>query len=343
MKQTMGTATGTASAPHRPGRNASKGVLQADIHGHGVSLSIQPGWLREVTRSVLDPILEGSPASRPAIEGTVVSFEESDVLRHVEKDAQRLEEADPLLELYRSRDGERFWLVDERWGLCEINFLRRSWRSWILAEPTCDPIRLYEAAIVWPMAQLLRGLGLHLIPAAGVGLGGKGVLILSPFDVGPEILGFANAGIGVIGQRWVALRQEANGDVALLWFPGRTEIEPAPRLLSAGRGDGAKWTDATTGSDERHVCLRARCSLVLVVEPMRRNRCGFDPVAYPVARDHLRNAWPMPQLCAGGSGLAPNLLPSELAGQCPVHRVRLTRNGDDLVGLLTGAPVRAAA
>lgn len=338
----MGTLV-TAIPSRLPGRNAAGDVLSANIHGHSVSLSIQSGWLREVVRSILVPMLEPSPSQGTPIEGIVVPFEESDVLRHVAADAERLEDADPLLELYRSRDGERFWLVDERWGMCEINLLRRCWRSWVLADPSCDAIRLFEAAVVWPMAQLLRGVGLHLIPAAGVGLAGKGVLMLSPFDVGLEMRALADAGIGVIGQRWIALRQEADGDISLLWFPGRTEVEPAPRLLSSGRADGARWIDATTGNGARHVCLKARCSLVLLVEPMRRNRCGFDSVPYAVARDHLRNAWPMPQLSAGLSAVSPNLIPSELAGQCPVHRVRLSRRGEDLVGLLTGAQVRAAA
>lgn len=339
----MGNASGTTISPRFRAPVSGADVLSADVHGHPVSLSVRPGWLREVARSILEPMLEPSPAQGANIEGTIVAFEASDVLRHVAADAVRLEDADPLLELYRSRDGERFWLVDERWGMCEINLLRRSWRSWILPDPSCDPVRLFESAIVWPMAQLLRGLGLHLIPAAGVGLADKGVLMLSPFDVGLEMRALADAGIGVIGQRWVALRQEADGQMSLLWFPGRTEIEPAPRLLSTGRTDGAKWIDATTGNSARHVCLKARCSLVLLVEPMRRNRCGFDAVPFAVARDHLRSAWPMPQLSSGPSAVSPNLLPSELAGQCPVHRVRLSRRGEDLVGMLTGGQSRAAA
>ena len=244
------------------------------------------------------------------IEGMVSPFAESDVLRHVSADAVRVEGIDPLLELYRS--GERFWLVDERWGLCELNLLKRSWRSWILADTPLDDRALFEASVLWPVAQLCRGRGLHLIPASAVGRDGRGVLILSPFDVKPELDALAGRGVGVIGRRWVCLRELAGGDVTLL-SPTRPSTPFACRLV-----------------------------LVVVVEPMRRQQASVRPINATVGRETIKERWPLPLL--GGGGV--NRLAAVLARSCAVHRVRLGRSGDDLASMLVrpaAAPVRRAA
>ena len=321
-------------------------MLHFALHGYGVSLDVRAPQLLPVAGAILAPMLEDHLPVRSTIEGAVLPYDEADVLRHVASDAERLEEVDPLLELYRSRDGERFWLVDERWGLCEINLLKRSFRSWILAEPSCDAVRLFESVIWWPMSHLLRGFGLHLIPAAALGTAGKGVLILSPFDVGPEVQAVADAGVGVIAQRWTVLRQEADERVSLLWLPGRTELTPAPRLLSSGPADASGWVDAAAG----RTCHHAYCDLVLVVEPMRRTQASDTPVTAAAARELLKQIWPIPQLSAGASPTAPtHLLAAALAKTSPVHKVRLSRRGTDLAQMLVRPtapaplPLRAAA
>jgi hypothetical protein len=302
------------------------------LHGHGIDLSVRVPAVQRVAAAILKEVIEPFLPGEPELRGTVLPFEEGMVLRHLSADAVRVEDADPLLELYRDpRGGERVWLVDERWGITEINLLKRSWRSWVLPHASIDAVRLFEAAVMWPMAQLLRGAGLHLIPAAAVAKGNKGALILSPFDVGLEIAAFKAAGLGVIGQRWVALREEPGGRISLLWVPGRTEETPAPRLLSAGPMGQAAWVDLAA----EHVCHHAFCELVLVVEPMRRSQASARALTATEARELLRQSWPVPQLSAGSSPLvATNLLAANLARTCSVHRVRLSRRGEDLARLV---------
>jgi hypothetical protein len=314
--------------------------LTLALHGHGIELSLRVPAVRRVVESVLAGLIEPVLPGEPEVRGWVLPFEEGSVLRHLSPDAVRLEDADLLLELYREpRGGERVWLVDERWGISEINLLRRTWRSWILPDASIDAVRLFEAAVMWPMAQLLRGNGLHLIPGAAVGRGRRGALILSPYDVGPEIAAFAAAGVDVIGQRWVALREEPDGRISLLSVPGVTERSPAPRLLSSGPMGQAAWVDLAAGRVGHH----AFCELVLMVEPMRRSEASAWPLRALEAREQLRQLWPVPQLSAGSTPLvATNLLAARLAKTCPVHRVRLSRRGEDLVRFLVRPDAAAA-
>ena len=240
--------------------------------------------------------------------GRVQSYREDEVLRHVSAGAVRVECVDPALELYRDGCGERYWRVDETWGLCEVDLLRRSWRSWVLERPGCDGGRLLGATVLWPLAQLARANGIHLIPATALGRDGRGVLILSPYDVSPEIEALAGRGVGVVGRDWVALREEADGRVS---------------LLPLGTGGEA-----------------AECELVLLVEPMRRAAASARPLTVARARDELRRLWPIPLLAAGRSATAPNGLAARMARSSRVHRVRLGPDGDDLARMLAGEAAR---
>ena len=325
--------------PSRPAERPDPWTIA--VHGHGVALLIDPPAVAQAASGLLAPLVEPQLPGQPDVYGTVLAYEESDVMRHISSDAVRLEHVDPLLELYRdSEGGEKFWLVDERWGLCEINLLKRTWRSWIVPEPTCDVLRLVESAVLWPMAQLLRGFGLHLLPAVAVGRERKGVLILSPYEIGPELEALAEAGIGLIGQRWTAVREADFGRVELLGLPGRTQLCPAPRPLSAGPMGEPQWVDLS--SDGRG-CHHAFCEMVLLVEPMRRSRAGTEPLHPSAAREQLKQRWPMPQLSANRRAITPtNQLAARLSKICPVHRVRLSRDPQDLVRMLVRAPGQAA-
>ena len=300
------------------------------LHGHGVSLLVEPPALRDAALAVLVDHAEGELPFAPAAEGCVLHFDESDVMRHVSADAVPVVEGDaayhPLYELFRSRDGGRWWVVDERWGLCEIDLVRRSWRAYVLPEPGLDAVRLFEAAVMWPLAQLLRPRGLHLVPAASLavarpGREPRGILILGG-DAGPEVRAARDHDLRVVGQRWTALR-EADGGLELLALPGRTEL-------------GGRWHDAAAGN----ACRRATADLLLLAGPMRRGRASAVPVDTGAARRLVANAWPIPRLGASGT----NDLAATLARRCRVHRAHLARDGGDLCRLLVGdRPARRAA
>lgn len=319
---------------------AAEPFLTLSLHGHGIELSARVPSVARVATAILGPLVEPFLPEAPEIRGIVLPYEESDVLRQLSPDAVRLDEPDLLLELYRDpRGGERVWLVDGRWGICEINLLKRAWKSWVLPEASIDAVRLFEATVMWPIAQLLRSTGLHVIPAASLGKNGRGVLILSPFDVGPELEAVSSAGVGVIGQRWTALREEPDGRVSLLSVPGRTEQARAPRLLSEGPMGQAAWVDLAAG----HPCQQAYCELVLLVEPMRRSLAAVTALTAIEAREQLKLLWPIPQLSGGASAtVTTNQISTTLARTCSVQRVRLSRNGADLARLLV-RPGAAAA
>src|SRR5205807_190267 len=104
---------------------------------------------------------------------------------------------------------------DERWGMARVDLDAGVWQSWILPRPQLDALRCAEMSILWPLAQITRLKGLHLIPAASVTKDGWGALILTPARIEPELSALTGAGWRIIGQRWTALREE-DGKVSLL-------------------------------------------------------------------------------------------------------------------------------
>ena len=327
-----------ASIPATAPQQGPEPFLMLMLHGHGVEVTVRVPAVARVASAILGPLVDPFLAGEPEVRGAVLPFEEQEVLRQLSPDAVRVDEPDLLLELFRDPGGsERLWVVDERWGVCEINLLKRTWKSWVLPAPAIDAVRLFEATVMWPMAQVMRASGLHIIPAAAVGKSGRGVLILAPFDVGPELEALARAGVGIIGQRWTALRIE-NDRISMLAMPGRTEPGPC-RLLAKGAGQPA-WVDLAAA----RTCDQARCELVLLVEPMRRTVASVTPMGGAQARDQLKLLWPIPQLSAGRSPtVTPNLVSSTLARTCSVQRVRLSRNGADLAEMLVRRSTAAAA
>jgi hypothetical protein len=247
-------------------------------------------------------------------------------------------------------DGERFWLVDDRWGIAEINLLRAAWRSWVLPAPRLDPHACVELAVLWPMAQLLRGRGVHLVPAASVARDGWGALILSPFSVEPELTALVRAGWNLVGQRWTAIRDERaepeEGDgLTLMHLPGWVErdLEPRarfPRLPFTRRRGGAAdreegpalSTFADLGAaypDARE--HQATCGAVLVVEPRRQAGALLRESRGGEALALLRRHWPI-------ADLYPNRrqphLPARLARNCRCATVQLSREPRGLAALV---------
>ncbi|MBC7773235.1 MAG: hypothetical protein H7210_12120, partial [Pyrinomonadaceae bacterium] len=87
----------------------------------------------EVLRLLGDFSVSDLPATASPITGVIRPYESEDVLKHVSPGAVPLQSPDDLMELYH--EDERFWLIDERWGMSELNLLKSQWRSWILPRP----------------------------------------------------------------------------------------------------------------------------------------------------------------------------------------------------------------
>ena len=327
----MPTAAATTT-PRRTSTAARPRPALFQLHGHAVSLLVEPPAARSAALAVLDPLLVPAlPAgTNVEVEGLVLPYDEREVLRRVSADARPVIEGepqyDPAVELYRSPDAARWWLVDGRWGLCEIDLLARSFRSFVLPEPAVDAVRLFEQCVYWPLAQLLRGGGLHLIPGLGLARNGRGALILCRGDLDREARAAKRRGVDVLGQRWVALRETPDGTGAvLLPVPGRC-------LNDAGRYGDASSRTTSPG---------AGLDLVLVADPMRRGTAGESPLTTAEALRRVKDAWPLPPLHNAGPAAT---FPARLARNRPVHRCHLDRAGTGLLDLVLGpAATRRAA
>ena len=347
-----------AVAPH-PGNT----VRRLAVHGLTVTLRCDvPALDAAVARMLGEFEVDALPPGFMPISGTVRPYEASEVVASLSPQARRVESAsryqpgpDEPAELYE--DGDRLWVVDERWGIAELNPVKGSWRSWLLPQPRLDVPRCVDAAVLWPMAQLLRRRGLHLLPAASAVRAGQGVMIIAPFDVGPELAALVRAGYKLVGQRWTAVRTASDapaaapvgasrhgGPIELLRMPGWVE-RAADSLVAPRTRAGA--SPATSSAPRRPVDLtlehcgaaaaHAYCGDVLVVSPARRAASGVRRLTSPdEALQLLRAAWPLAELHAqrGGAGQ----LAHRLAQRCGVYELALSREPRDLPDLLARLP-----
>lgn len=301
------------------------------FHGLPVVVSCDiPSIQREVRRVLGPSAVSAWPSGFVPVAGTIVPFDAADVMRHVTSTATHYSDIDQLAEIYRDQD--HYWLVDDRWGICELNMLRPQWRSWILPRPIVDPVHCAEMAVLWPMAQLLRARSLNLIPAASASLGKWGVLIISPYGIEPELAAMAHAGYRIIGQRWTALREEEDGRLTLLHVPGRVERFAPPHLRTIGEAPAASWVDLTEGQPWA-AGTDAFCDAVIIVDPGRRPRPSIKPLQPGPTNDLLRRFWPMIDL--EPDRRASGLLPARMARRCSGARVQLSiRNPREILTLL---------
>ena len=154
------------------------------LHGSAIEVACEvPGLNIAIDRALGEFTTPDWPDGFTPTLGCVRPYDQTVVLRHLSPNAASIT-SESGMELYC--EGERFWLIDDRWGLTEINLLKGQWQSWILPEPMIDAPKL-SSAILWPLAQLLRSRGLYLLPAASVTRAGWGMLILSPFGLEPEL------------------------------------------------------------------------------------------------------------------------------------------------------------
>jgi hypothetical protein len=307
---------------------------------HGLAVEVEcavPEVSAEVGRALGAFEVGGWPDGFTPVGGVVRAYDSTTVARHVSPNARPLPRSQDLAELYE--DGERFWLVDERWGMAEVNFLKGTWRSWVLPHPQCDPVRVAEMAVLWPLAQLLRPRGLYLLPAAAAVRDGFAFLLVCPFGVGPELTALARAGYKIIGQQWTAVREE-DGRLALLHLPGRVERGAAPRLARwAAGGDVSNWVDLNAqfpGSTQHH----AFCDAVLVAGAGRRAQAALTALDPSDALHLLRQAWPIVELHPHRRH---SPLPLKLSQQCTCAEAQLSRNAAELVDLLEGLRCGALA
>lgn len=300
---------------------AASSRLRYCVHGPGLEITCQTPQLLEPLNDALSPFQTESLIGRGSpIRGIIRPFDSVEVRRHLSPTATRVTSANELLELYE--EDERFWLIDDHWGLCEINLLKAQWRSWIVPTATADTGRIVEQAVLWPLAQLLRARGVQLIPAASVVRDGWGVLLLSTFSLEPELTALVRAGFRIVGQSWTAL-QEQGGRVWMLQMPGRVQ--------RAGSTAGAvDLIEQFCGS----ACPRATCDAVMLVAAGRRPLPHLRGIAPTNAIGAMRRAWPVTEL---HPQRRQGQMPARLAHRCRIFDVQLSRNAKDILSLVETA------
>lgn len=300
------------------------GHLKLAVHGPSVELQCDVPEIEAAVAHFLGPFaVDQWPGDLGVIRGSVHRYSEAEVIRRLPAQAQPLHRPGDLTEIYA--EDERFWAIDDRWGMCEINVLRGHWQSWVLPQARVDAVRLTEAAVLWPLAQLLKNKGVHLIPAISAAREALCVLVLAPFGLEPELVAMLAGGYSVIGQRWTAVREE-EGRLALLHAPGLVELPPA----AAQRPQVPSWVDLTSQRPEK-IQRHGFCGAVLVAEAGRRPRAHLRKLLPTDAANLLKRAWPIPELLVHRKHLH---LPLRLAQQCRVFQLQLSRDPSDIVPLL---------
>jgi hypothetical protein len=294
------------------------------MHGFEIGLTSEVHGLVGAIEDLLGEFsVPGLANKSPRLAGIIRPFDQREVLRHLSPTAVRITSGHDPIELYQEE--ERFWRIDDHWGICEINLLKGQWRSWVLPAPLAEPAEVVEHAVLWPISQLLSPRGLCVIPATAVMRDGWGALILSNFSVRPELEALVRAGYRVIGQNWTALREQ-DGRVVMLHIPG---------------------TINRVNSEEEHVdskiefcgcaCDHANCDAILLIEPLRRPMSNLKTVAPPNALGELRRAWPTAEL---HPHRRLGQLIARMAQRCTVFDVQFSRNSNDILRLMDAARTR---
>jgi hypothetical protein len=307
-------------------------TVKLSLHGPAVELTCDVPTIRSRVAQVLGRFqVDELPETLGLIRGSVRPYNEAEVIRRLPLMAQPLHRPGELTEIYAHE--ERFWTIDDRWGMCEINLLRGQWQSWVLAQAKMDSMRLLDAAVLWPMSQLLKHRGLHLIPAASVVRGGMGIVLLSAVGLGPELAMLMAGGFRLVGQRWTILREQQE-NIELLHVPGAVE-----RLAAAPFGQvDCEWEDLSThraDSEQR----QAMCSAGMIVEAARRPRAHLDLLEAEDAAESLRRVWPIPELHLHRRHAHFAVQVSQL---CPCFRLQLSREPRDILMLLNSLQTAAA-
>lgn len=296
------------------------------IYGPVVALSNGCGELDECIQLFLGPfaLKRNLPGGRETC-GEIRRFEMGEVTRSLSAAGESERRCDSLVSIYSS--GERHWILDDRWGVCEIDLLKHRWRSWVLPHATLDPVELAEAAVLQPMAQLLRLRGVEPVPAISIERGGWAALVIAPYAITAEISRAIRAGYRVIGQRWTVLLRKSDR-IVLKHFPGMMESR-----IAGGKSIGrrAEWVDVTANNPWA-AAETAWCDAVVAIAAGRRSRSSGRIVAKHEAQALLRHAWPISALSADRAPLRHSA--SILAGRCICMAAQLSRHDEQFVDLL---------
>ena len=303
------------------------------IYGAALQLANSCPAIDEQISFFLNPfLLKRSAAQSNEFHGQIRPFDMAEVTHSLSRASATERYSDDLVEIYSL--AEKQWTVDDRWGICEIDLLKHRWRSWVLPNPSLDPIQLTEAAVLWPMAQLLRSRGVEIVPAISIERAGWGALLIAPYPIPGEISRIIRAGYRVIGQRWTALVQQ-NGRIVLRHIPGLVQS-------SSGRSIGRRpiWTDLTSDNPWASAEL-AWCDAVLTIAPGRRSKTIGRVIHSAESQTFLRRAWPIPDLPIN----RPRLLhPAALLSRdCLCLNLQLSRHEDKFLDLIEFARRRAGS
>lgn len=295
------------------------------IHGVMAQIDCSVPWLDPSLDCFLSHFEAATLGRGVAFNSGLIQPYGDDVVARLPTDTRHLTRLNDATDIYE-RDGI-FWAIDQRWGMVEIDASRRAFNAWILPQPGMDGIRVVEAAVLWPLSQLLHRDGISLVPAVSAVRDGFAVLMLCPVGIEPELTAMIASGYRIIGQRWTAIAQD-DGRVALLHMPGRIARAMSPRPRPADDLDS--WLDLAEqypGSRQSH----AFCDAVAIVEPGRHHKAHLRQSDRSHARQMLGHHWPISQL---HSGPRHSVLIDLLAEQCPVFEIQLSRSANELLALL---------
>jgi hypothetical protein len=322
------------------------------FHGLAVELSCACEEIMPQIDHLLQPFREVSfPEGFKPLRGTIEPYDIEDVMKNLSPSAVSLPAIGSACELYR--DGARFYRIDESIGLTMVDLATRRWHSWLMPDALeGDLVRLTDAAVLWPLTQLARLRSIHLVPAVAAARDGFGVLMLGDLSLEPELSTLIRGGYKIIGQRWVALREEEQR-IAMLHLPGHVLQKAQPRRLSAqssvelGLGVGASRFSGTVKSTggmapvDQYVDLHAAhpkslqnhafCDLILVCGPGRREQIRAKQIGWAGALNVLRRSWPSDDLLPGQRG---GKLVSKIAGSIRVAELQLSREPAELLQVL---------
>lgn len=316
--------------------------MSINVHGLAVELRCSLPGLRQVMNDLFADLIDADwPAGVVPVFGSIDSYDVETIARQISPQAECVSRFGDGAELWR--DSERVWLIDESWGICEINLLKSSWKSWMLPEADGEPMRAIENAILWPMAQILATRSLAVIPAPSLVHRGRGILAIAPFNLEPELSIFVTAGHGVISQRWTAMREE-NGRFLMLHLPGRVERSPIPQLRMKMNAESKptiienNWFDLTRDTSSR--CNYAWCDAVLIVEPGRRAMASLRPLTGASAAAMLKRAWPIPDINPSARHAK---FATAISNKIPIFQVELSRDPRALMRLLDQIPTESTS